>query len=121
MSTDFFRKSQFVMRHAAATLFQVAALALVVMMAMPARAADDRAIRNKVPPIYPELAKRMKISGTVNIEATVDAAGKVSDAKMIGGNKILAPAAEDAVRKWTFAPGSGTAKVDVDVNFSLGQ
>jgi TonB family protein len=114
------KKIQFAMRRKAVCLFQIAALALIVMMALPA-GAEDRAVKNKVPPIYPELAKRMKISGTVNIEATVDSNGKVSDAKMTSGNKILAPAAEDAVRKWTFAPGAGTAKVNVDVSFSLGQ
>ena len=61
----------------------------------------------------------MKIAGLVKIEATVDADGKVTDVKTINGNKILSGAAEDAVRKWKFAPGPGVATVEVGLNFSL--
>jgi TonB family protein len=63
----------------------------------------------------------MRASGTVSIEATVDASGNVSDAKAVDGNRLLAPAAEDAVRKWKFEAGPGVTKVKVDVNFSLAQ
>ncbi len=100
-------------------LSQAAALALVVMLAMPARAADDRAVKARVAPIYPDIAKRMKIEGTVSVQVTVDATGKVSDAKSVAGNLILAPAAEDAVRRWSFEAGPGTAKMKVEVNFVL--
>jgi len=51
-------------------------LALVLAMAMPASAADDRAIKSRVSPVYPEIAKRMKIAGAVKLEAVVDAQGR---------------------------------------------
>jgi TonB family protein len=121
MHKDFDRKSLFGVKKAAVKLFQAAALALIVTMALPARAADDRAVKSRVAPIYPEIARRMKITGAVKIEATVDADGKVSEAKTVAGNRILAPAAEDAVRKWKFAPGAGTAKVNVEVDFAGAQ
>jgi TonB family protein len=121
MTRDSIEKSRFGLKKVLVRLFQAAALALVVSFAMPAKAADDRAVKTRVAPIYPEIARRMKIGGAVMIEATVDADGKVSSAKTIGGNRILAPAAEDAVRKWKFASGAGTAKVNVEVNFALGQ
>jgi len=41
-----------------------------------ARAADERAVKSRVTPIYPEVAKRMKIRGAVKLVATVDAQGK---------------------------------------------
>jgi TonB family protein len=116
------KESRFVMsgmRLTAVRLFQAAALALVVTLAMPARAADDRAVKSRVAPIYPDIAKRMKVEGMVSVQATVDPNGKVSDAKSVGGNLILAPAAEDAVRKWVFEAGPSTSKVKVDVNFVL--
>lgn len=119
MIKDSFEKSAFEPRRVLVRLFQAAALALVITMTMPAKAADDRAVKLRVAPIYPEIARRMRISGTVNIEATVNPDGTVSSAKATGGNKILAPAAEDAVRKWKFAAGTGTAKVNVDVNFAM--
>ncbi len=104
-------------RRAGVKLLQAAALALVVTLAMPARAADERAIKSRVAPVYPELAKRMKISGVVRVEATVDADGKVTDAKTISGNRMLGAAAEEAVRKWKYAPGPAST-VQVDVNFA---
>jgi TonB family protein len=95
-----------------------AVLALVVAMALPARAADDRAVKQRVAPIYPEIAKRMKIVGEVKLEATVDASGKVTEVKSLSGNHMLTIAAEDAVRKWRFEPGAGDSKVDVAVDFN---
>lgn len=111
----------FQLRLAPVRLFQAAALALVVMLAIPAVAADDRPVKTRVSPIYPEVARRMKVSGMVTVEATVDAAGKVEGAKTIAGNRLLAPAAEDAVLKWKFEPGSSTSKVNVYVNFAMAQ
>jgi len=98
---------------------RVAMMAIVLAMAVPATAANDRAVKTKVPPVYPELAKRMKITGVVKVEATVDADGKVTGVKVISGNSALQNAAEDAVRKWKFASGGGTDTVNVDVNFAI--
>lgn len=102
-------------------LVRVAVLALVAAMALPASAANERAVKTKVPPVYPELAKRMKISGAVKVEATIDPEGKVTRAKAVSGNSALQNAAEEAVRKWKFVSGEGTATVDVDVVFAMSQ
>jgi TonB family protein len=96
-------------------------LALIFALAVPARAADDRAVKSRVAPMYPEIAKRMKISGTVKVEATVDVDGKVTDVKTLSGNHLLQNAAEDAVRKWRFAPAAAPSTVDVDLTFALAQ
>jgi TonB family protein len=93
-------------------------LALLAASAVTARA-DERAVKSRVSPVYPELAKRMKISGTVSVQVTVDAEGKVTDAKATNGNRLLAGAAEDAVRKWKFAPGDGVSVVNVEINFQM--
>ncbi len=96
-------------------------LALVVALATPGRAAEERAVKSRVAPAYPELAKRMKITGMVKVEATVDPDGKVTDVKTVEGNHTLSPAAEDAVRKWRFAPGPSSSVVFVEVNFGVAQ
>ena len=86
-----------------------------------ARAAEERAVKSRVAPVYPEIAKRMKISGVVRVEATVDADGKVIDVKPVSGNHTLSEAAEEAVRKWKFVSGPSQSVVDVDLNFELAQ
>jgi TonB family protein len=100
---------------------QAATLALLLTFASPARAGDERAVKTRVPPVYPEIARRMKICGEVKLEATVDADGKVKDVREVSGNHMLAVAAEDAVRKWKFESGDGDATVLVAVNFALSQ
>ena len=108
-------------RHAGIRAAQAAALAQAFTLALPARAADDRPVKSRVAPVYPELAKRMRISGIVKVEVTVDAGGKVMAVKTLSGSHALSPAAEDAVSHWKFAPGSGQATIDVDINFSLSE
>ncbi|MGA3373891.1 MAG: energy transducer TonB [Terracidiphilus sp.] len=102
-------------------LFQAAALAGVLMLAIPASAGDLRAVKSRVPLGYPEIAKRMRIEGEVRIEVTVDAEGKVTGVKTISGNRTLSSAAEDAARKWKFEPGPGSATVNVALTFALAQ
>lgn len=96
-----------------------AVLVLLAGMAMPGRAADERAIKSRVAPVYPEIAKRMRISGVVKVEVTVDAEGKVTDVKPVSGNQMLSTAAQDAVRKWKFAAGDSATTMTLDINFNL--
>ena len=108
------------LRHFTVKVLRAGALALVMAMAVSARAAEERAVQSRVAPVYPEIAKRLKIAGVVKVEATVDAAGKVKDVKTLSGNHMLAVAAEDAVRGWKFAPGAGVSTVQIDINFAAG-
>src|SRR5208283_5407143 len=89
------------------------ALALVFLFVVPGRAAEERAVKSRVAPVYPEVARRMRISGIVKLEVTVDAEGKVTDVKPLSGNGILSSAAQDAVRKWKFASGPEQTVVDL--------
>jgi TonB family protein len=102
-------------------LFYAAVIALSLALAMPARSADVRAVKTRVSPIYPEIAKRMKIDGSVIVEVKVDADGKVNEVKTVSGNRVLSAAAEEAVRHWRFESGPGPSTVDVSINFSLAQ
>jgi len=99
----------------------LALAALALACVVPLQANSERAVRQRVAPVYPELAKRMKVSGTVKIAATVAPDGSVSATKVVSGNHMLSGAAEDAVHKWKFVPGDGEATVEVDVNFALAQ
>jgi TonB family protein len=65
-----------------------------------------RKAKSRVAPVYPEVAKRMSISGVVRIQITVAANGSIKDAKLVGGHPLLANAALDAVRKWRYEAAS---------------
>jgi TonB family protein len=108
-------------RRVATRFLQVAAFSMLAGLAIHAKAADSREVHSRVAPVYPEVARRMKIGGVVKVEAIVDPGGKVKDAKALNGNHILSPAAEEAVRRWTFEPADTQSTVDVEVNFSAGE
>jgi TonB family protein len=62
----------------------------------------ERKVLNRIAPVYPELAKRMHMSGVVKLEVVILANGNVKATKALGGNPVLILAATDAVRKWKF-------------------
>ncbi|MFZ1085696.1 MAG: energy transducer TonB [Terracidiphilus sp.] len=99
-------------------MFQAATLALLLVLNIPS-GAEDRAIKLRINPVYPEIARRMRIEGIVVVSVTVDADGKVTDVKPVSGNRTLSIAAEDSVRKWKFVAGTGVTIVEVSINFSL--
>lgn len=65
---------------------------------------DDskRKIKSRVQPVYPELARRMNVSGKVKIEVTVAPDGHVRSARPIGGHPLLVKSCADAVKEWKF-------------------
>jgi TonB family protein len=81
-------------------------------------APTPRAIVSRVSPSYPELARRMHVSGKVVLLVTIQPDGKVSGTKVQSGHALLAPAAQEAVSHWLFAPGPEASESEVDVNFS---
>jgi TonB family C-terminal domain len=101
-------------------LVQAGAVALLVAASLPARAGDARPVKSRVNPVYPELAKRMRVSGVVKLEAAVDAQGKVTDVKEVSGNHMLALAAKEAVLQWKYVPGPSDTSEAVEISFNLG-
>jgi len=97
-------------------------LVLSIVVAMPAVAQQEhtealRKVVNKAEPIYPSLARRMAISGTVRVEAVVAPNGTVKSTSIIGGHPLLAQAAVDAVRKCKWEPAPHESKEIVILNF----
>ena len=76
-----------------------------------------RRLVRKTQPTYPELAKRMNLSGTVKVIAVVGTDGEVKAVEPVGGSPVLLRAAEDAVAKWKFAPGA-ESKEPVELHFN---
>ncbi len=76
-----------------------------------------RRAKVKVQPLYPDLARKMNLTGTVKVAVVVATNGTVKEAKVIGGHPVLAGAALDAVRKWRFEPASVETSGVVDFKF----
>jgi TonB family protein len=68
-------------------------------------------------PTYPEIAKRMQLSGNVKIMVTVGPDGTVKSTQPMGGSPVLLQAAQDAVLKWKFASASGETRELIELHF----
>ena len=55
-----------------------------------------------VSPVYPAIAQQARIQGIVIIEATIDARGNVTAARVLRSMPMLDQAALDAVRQWKY-------------------
>ena len=58
----------------------------------------------KAQPAYPPLARRLRVAGTVSLNALIGEDGAVIGLAVDSGNPLLAGAAIDAVKKWTYKP-----------------
>ena len=76
-----------------------------------------RRAKSRVQPVYPELARKMNITGTVKIEVVVSPNGTVKDARVVGGHPVLANAALEAAKKWRFEPSSAESSGVIDFKF----
>jgi TonB family protein len=83
----------------------------------PANNEIARRAKSKVEPVYPELARRMNITGTVKIEVVVAPNGTVKDARVVGGHPVLATSALDAAKKWRFEPATAESTGIIDFKF----
>jgi len=76
-------------------------------------------------PIYSEIAKRLRIQGTVSVQVLVDEQGRVVSAKAVSGSPFLIPEAQKAALQARFSPtmlGDRAVKVSgvITYNFVLG-
>src|SRR3954470_3600909 len=72
-----------------------------------------------VNPVYPEEARRERVSGIVIVETVIDHTGAVRDIKVLKGlPNGLSEAAVDAVKQWVFKPATINGEA-VDVVFNL--
>jgi len=78
---------------------------------------SERKVSSRVAPLYPDLAKKMHIHGTVKVEAVVRPNGSVKSTRVLGGNPVLVEAAQEAVGKWKFEPGQSETTEIVQLAF----
>jgi len=95
---------------------RVTLLSWALLFCGAALLAEDRPARKKVSPVYPELARKMRVSGAVKMEVNVDPEGQVKDIKVVQGHALLRDAAVNAVKQWVFvkSPAKSIEVIEVD-------
>jgi TonB family protein len=81
-------------------------------------------IVKKVPPEYPEAAKKAGIQGQVVLRAIIGKNGDVENLQIVSGHPQLAPAAIEAVKQWKYRPYLQEGKpveveTEITINFTL--
>jgi TonB family protein len=114
------------MRISTWTKFAVAAMAAVLIWGASGfsqTASTDeskRKIKSKTAPAYPELARRMNVSGKVKIEVVIAPDGHVKSTRVIGGHPLLVQTCQDAVKEWKFVAAAEETTQIVEFEFHGG-
>jgi len=69
-------------------------------------------------PQYPDLARKLNLSGVVKVEVTIGADGKVKRTHVVGGHPVLAAEAERAAMQSEFEPGPKETTEVIEFKFS---
>ena len=57
-----------------------------------------------VDPVYPALARQMRIQGSVELLANIGKDGSITAVKLLSGDSVLSQAAINAVKQWKYKP-----------------
>ena len=76
-----------------------------------------RKIKSKTTPSYPELARRMNVSGKVKIEIVIAPDGRVKSTRVVGGHPLLVQTCQDALKEWKFVSSSEETTQIVEFEF----
>jgi protein TonB len=112
---------------------QVSAICLLLVCAISGAAQSLRklshgealaAVVTKISPVYPPMARQLKIEGAVEVDAVIGEDGQVESVSIVSGNPMLTKPAADALRKWKFTPQTQDGKAvrvvaPIDFSFKL--
>jgi len=76
-----------------------------------------RRIKSKTTPSYPELARRMNVTGKVKIEVVIAPDGRVKTTRVVGGHPLLVQSCQDALKEWKFVASSEETTQIVEFDF----
>ena len=90
---------------------------LLALSGVPILGQATRKALSSPSPIYPELAKKMHLSGVVKVILTVGADGQIKNTEFQGGHPVLIDAVQMALKDWKYAPASSETKILVEFKF----
>ena len=101
-------------------LFPLALLAALCSSGLAqdaAAPAQARKVTSRVLPAYPELAKQIRLRGTVRLVAVVAPNGTVKETEPLGGSPLLLKSAADAVRQWKYVTAPAESREVIEIQF----
>lgn len=79
---------------------------------------SSRKVKNRVVPVYPELAKKLKLVATVKVQVTIAPSGNVTQAKALGGHPLLITPSVDAAKMWRYEAAPETTTSVIEFHFA---
>jgi len=80
---------------------------------------SKRKVKTKTAPVYPDLARRMNVTGKVKIEVVIAPDGHVKSTRVVGGHPLLVQACQDSVKDWKFVAAPEETMQIVECDFHL--
>jgi TonB family protein len=103
-------------------LLAMSAMAIGHTARLHAQTADTPETKRKAKymekPVYPELARKLNLTGIVKVEVTIGADGKVKRTHVVGGHPVLASEAERAAMQSEFEPGPKETTEVIEFKFT---
>jgi TonB family protein len=81
------------------------------------QAQEGRKALSNPAPSYPEVAKRLRLVGTVKVQIVIGTDGRIKEKSFIGGHPVLVNAVEETLKNWKYAAGSGETTTQLEFNF----
>jgi TonB family protein len=81
------------------------------------QAQDGRKALSNPAPTYPEVAKRMRLVGTVKVQIVIGTDGRIKGTSFVGGHPVLVNAVEEALKNWKYAPSGAETSALLEFNF----
>ena len=95
-----------------------AALGLMLSQAATTMYAQQpRKVISSPEPEYPELARKMNLSGVVKVTLVIGADGSIKNVQVQGGHPVLVDTVQKALKKWKYAPASSETTALVEFKF----
>ncbi len=81
------------------------------------QAQESRKVLSNPVPAYPEVARRLRLTGVVKVQVVIGTDGRIKEKTVIGGHPVLVSAVEETLKNWKYAPAGGETTTQLEFNF----
>ena len=80
-------------------------------------AQQARKVLSNPTPEYPDLAKKLHLTGSVKVTVVIAPDGHIKDTQFQGGNPVLVDAVQKALKDWKYAPANTESAASLEFKF----